>query len=127
MTTDEFVDDTLSKYGYLHESLSARYRSASGGTRATYFMRGVVVKVPLNAYGVEANYHEADWSACHGKGGYIPIAEAFIETWGGLDVLIMEQVKPVSLPYSQMPDWVMSVDCAQVGYDADGVLVAYDL
>lgn len=48
----------------------------------------------------------------------------------GMDVLVMEKVDihGVShLGYKDMPDWVGSVDCAQVGYDRNGRLVAYDL
>lgn len=69
------------------------------------------------------------------KDPYIPVAECRMETdysvvTEGMDVLVMEKVdiQGVShLGYKDMPDWVGSVDCAQVGYDRKGLLVAYDL
>lgn len=122
-------DELFGEYRKLHDTLALRYESREGGTRATFFLpTGVVVKVPFTMEGLDSNYSEASWSEKYGKDGYIPIAEAFIETWDGLDVLIMERVTPLlRFSYKDVPDWVGSVDCGQVGYDSEGVLVAYDL
>lgn len=44
--------------------------------------------------------------------------------------LKMEKVTPLLVghhPDSDLPDWVHWVDCAQVGYNDAGELIAYDL
>lgn len=121
------------KYEMLHSELAAKHKVMEGRTRNVYVLDDDrVVKVPTDEDGLNAIYVEASWSERYGKDGYIPIAEAKIETWKSadgteLDVLVMERVEEVYLSYKEMPDWVGSVDCAQVGYDRAGRLVAFDL
>lgn len=121
------------KYDMLHAELAAKYEVIEGRTRYVYLLDdNRVAKVPVDEDGLDANYREAHWSESVGKTGYIPIADASIETWTSadgteLDVLVMERVEEALLAYKDMPDWVGSVDCAQVGYDREGRLVAYDL
>lgn len=103
-----------------------------GRTRHVLMYEDRVVKVALDEEGCDANDFEASYSEQYGKDGYIPIADSKLETWttpSGREVmvLVMERVTPFHAPYSEMPDWVMSVDCAQVGHDREGRLVAYDL
>lgn len=103
-----------------------------GRTRHVLMYEDRVVKVALDEEGCDANDFEASYSGEHGKTGYVPIADSKIEVWqtpSGRDVavLVMERVTPYSAPYSEMPDWVGYVDCAQVGHDREGRLVAYDL
>lgn len=122
------------EYGSLHSELAGKYEVIEGRTRSVYLMDDGkrVVKVPVDEDGLDANYREANWSEKTGKTGFIPIADAAIETWRNadgteLDVLVMERVEEAFLPYKDQPDWVGYVDCAQVGYDSEGRLVAFDL
>lgn len=85
-----------------------------------------VFKVPINKDGefnnwcehVRFNEYKEKWyplARCHG------IPESFI--------LIMEYVDAdyiLHVPVNERPDWVGFVDCAQVGYNKAGELVAYD-
>lgn len=105
-----------------------------GRTRAV-FDRGdsYMVKVPMNGEDLMANQSEI--MTYEAKDPYIPVAECRMETDysvvpEGMPVLVMEKVDIESaskLRYKDMPDWVGSVDCGQVGYDRKGRLVAYDL
>lgn len=104
-----------------------------GRTRHVLMYEDRVVKVALDEEGCDANDFEASYSEEHGKDGFIPIADSRIEVWNApsgrpVAVLVMERVTPYfSASYSEMPDWVGYVDCAQVGHDREGRLVAYDL
>lgn len=85
---------------------------------------GYVVKVALNDEGLIANMREANWDS-----DYIPLAPCHFD-WPDPcrdAVLIMEKIARFPDYGEQLPEWTMSVDCAQVGYLADGTLVAYDL
>lgn len=98
---------------------------AESRTRAVYDRGdGYVVKVALNDEGFIANAAEANWDS-----DYTPLAPCWFE-WPDADgdaVLVMEKVVRFPSRGEQLPDWTMSVDCAQVGYLTDGRLVAYDL
>lgn len=105
-----------------------------GRTRAVFDRGdGYMVKVPMNGEGLMANQSEI--MTHEAKDPYIPVAECRMETDysvvpEGMPVLVMEKVDIESaskLRYKDMPDWVGSVDCGQVGYDRKGRLVAYDL
>lgn len=105
-----------------------------GRTRAVFDRGdGYMVKVAMNGEGLMANRSEI---LTHEEpDSYIPVAPCRMETDysvvpEGMEVLVMEKVdiKGAShLSYKEMPDWVGSVDCGQVGYDSKGRLVAYDL
>jgi hypothetical protein len=85
---------------------------------------GYVVKVALNDEGLIANMREANWDC-----DYIPLAPCHLE-WSDPRreaVLIMEKIARFPARGEKLPEWTMSVDCAQVGYLADDRLVAYDL
>ena len=102
-----------------------------GRTRAVFDRGdGYVIKVPLNGEGFLSNSREVNSYGMEDP--YIPTAECWEETdhsvnKDGLSVLIMEKVKVTFANYKDMPDWVGSVDCGQVGYNRKGELVAYDL
>ncbi|CAA9364783.1 MAG: hypothetical protein AVDCRST_MAG68-5076 [uncultured Gemmatimonadetes bacterium] len=101
---------------------------AESRTRAVYDRGdGYVVKVALNHEGFIANSREANWTSTE-----VPLAPCWFE-WpadGGDAVLVMEKivrfVESID-EYNALPRWTGFVDCAQVGYLADGRLVAYDL
>jgi hypothetical protein len=82
-----------------------------------------VLKVPLTWEGDAANEREAKHSD-----SFIPLARcrAHHSLPSGVILLWMERVQPIVVP-TPHPLWVDSVDCGQVGYTADGCLVAYDL
>lgn len=87
---------------------------------------GYVLKLGHDSCGDEANLHEAFLFAKHGYHGKIPYAKCHIEYMQGFPILIMEWVEHTDLPRKKLPRWVDSVDCQQVGYNKQGLLVAYD-
>ena len=90
-------------------------------TRKVYLGKDWVYKVATNDEGFFANGIEA---AHYKKGSpYIPIAECYLID----EVLKMRRVTPADILGDHMPEWTLSVDCQQVGYDHQGKLVAYDL
>lgn len=102
----------------------ARYGDPRCGySRMTFFDKDFVYKVPRNSRGFDDNEREAAW-----KDDFIPLADCSlkVEMPSGIPVLKMERVSPTVLK-TEPPEWVMWVDCAQIGYTKDGRLVAYDL
>lgn len=100
-------------------------RPKSGCFRIVFDCGDHVIKVPYNADGIACNAREAHWqseeiplAACELISS--PVDENFVK------LLKMEKVIDA---YDQrgLPDWTQSVDCCQVGYNAAGKLVAYDL
>jgi hypothetical protein len=104
-----------------------------GRTRAVFDRGdGYVVKVPLNGEGFAANSREVLTSEAGDP--YTPVAECYHDvvydvTSEGVSVLVMEKLSFEGVPrgYNDLPDWVMSVDGGQVGYNKKGELVAFDL
>ena len=104
-----------------------------GRTRAVFDRGdGYVVKVPINGEGFAANSREVITSEAEDP--YTPVAECYHDTVydassEGISVLVMEKLSFEGVPrgYNNLPDWVMSVDGGQVGYNKKGELVAYDL
>lgn len=97
-----------------------------GRTRAVFDTEdGNVLKIPYTDEGFIANRGEVMTSEA--EDAYIPIAKCWHDEKDGVSVLVMEKVTPAKADYKNMPDWIYSVDCGQVGYLPDGRLVAYDL
>lgn len=104
-----------------------------GRTRAVFDRGdGYVVKVPINGEGFAANSREVLTSEVEDP--YTPVADCYHDTVydassEGVSVLVMEKLSFEGVPnsYSNLPDWVMSVDGGQVGYNKKGELVAFDL
>jgi hypothetical protein len=91
-----------------------------GRTRTVYDRGdGYVVKVAINDEGWIANLRESRWAS-----DYIPVAPCHLDDEGHL---VMEKIVRFPGPDEELPFWAGYVDCAQVGYLADGRLVAYDL
>lgn len=126
-----FDDDTLpvrDRFQQLAKSLSNKHPHEVGRTRIVFHTDTDVMKVPLNAQGLNDSDMEAYWSEKYGKDGYIPIATSRVELIDDLPVLRMERVRmPTESERQALPDWTGSVDCAQVGFTAAGELVAFDL
>lgn len=86
-----------------------------------------VIKVPYAMQSTFANHQELTPSAWLGG------AEYCAKTWKddeytrrfGILIIRMERLR---LPERgvELPGWTMAVDCAQVGYNSRGTLVAYD-
>lgn len=110
-----------------------KYGVAQVGRTRAVFDRGdgYMIKVPLNGEGFMANRSESLTSESGDP--FIPIAKCWQEDDNsipgeGINVLVMEKVTPIgNVSYKDLPNWVGFVDCAQVGYDQSGKLVAYDL
>jgi hypothetical protein len=104
-----------------------------GRTRAVFDRGdGYVVKVPINGEGFAANSREVLTSEVEDP--YTPVADCYHDTVyeassEGVSILVMEKLSFEGVPrgYNNLPDWVMSVDGGQVGYNKKGELVAFDL
>lgn len=89
-----------------------------GRNRKAYRHKGYVIKVPLNVFGMLDNEIEA--KAFKRYGEEFPYARCKL-----IGVcLVMEYVEHTW--EKNLPDWVMSIDCGQVGYNRKGKLLAYD-
>ena len=101
---------------------------SAGGRRIAFRLPRCVAKLPLGMEGVFANNHErrAFHQTLRGE-AYRPVAACRVRTNAdGIPILLMRIVDPVTSSLG-LPDWTLSVDCAQVGLDRRGRLVAYDL
>lgn len=111
----QFIIYKNEKYEYL----------SSGSKRKTYVSKdkSYVIKVPMKPtkLGIEENLKEA--KVYSEKPNTIYAKCELIEN----DLLKMEYVEPVFFTMSDdYPDWITQIAEAQVGYNNDGVLVAYD-
>lgn len=96
---------------------------AHGNSRVAVIYPRYVIKLPLTEAGRRANRAEAAMSdAVDG----IPMAQCRLMEMRGVEVLWMEYVEPV-VASDELPPWALGVDEVQVGYTAEGLLVAYDL
>lgn len=135
--TLKHIEDEIGNQGwddsYKEKSVKAIQKFTSlygtpsiGRTRAVFDTQdGFVIKVPYVDEGFYANHSEVVTS--NTDDAYIPIAKCEHDEKEGVSVLVMEKVAIARADYKNMPDWVYSVDCGQVGYTKDGRLVAYDL
>lgn len=115
-----------SPYGEECYELVSKYREEDwigcGRNRAVFRRGRVVVKVPINAAGVDDNLYEVSLFERYGQTkGYVPYARC---RRAGL-LLVMEYVMHVGW-HSNQPSWCPSVDCGQLGKNRKGRLVAYD-
>lgn len=95
-----------------------------------------VIKIPFNMIGYEASFSESEAYKRFKKAPEtsLPIANCrfmdFRDTLG-MQLLVMERL--VSFPpksawrTGDLPRWTDEIDCGQVGWNAAGELVAYDL
>lgn len=99
-----------------------------GNERIVFYLGRNVIKLPLRLSGVFANTRErrAFSETMRGR-AYCPMAACrTVTNADGIVMLLMRTVSHVK-SYTGLPDWVLSVDCTQVGHNAKGQLVAYDL
>lgn len=89
-----------------------------GRNRRVYKHKGYVVKIPINEYGLADNEFEAQtFKKWHKEFPYARCRMVGV-------CLVMEYVEHTF--EKKLPEWTMSVDCGQVGYNRDGKLLAYD-
>lgn len=115
-----FMDDAFTqKAQALVDKLTAKYGEPDcGRNRAVFISKFCVIKVPINDNGVIDNDWEASVKSDTTANG----------RWLEIDGLVccMQQKLNTEITHRDLPDWVGSVDCQQVGYDRKGNLRAYD-
>ena len=130
--SEHFDNDDMPLYR-LAERYQEKYGYAWTGRHRCTFDRGDgwVIKVPHNRNGEEACLREVlEYERRH-EVDSTPMAHCYLEISEfdpTFTVLVMEWVNVESrIEYDKLPEWALSIDCCQVGYTADGRLVAYDL
>lgn len=92
-----------------------------GFSRITWKTKnGNVIKIPRNGKGISDN----DWEASVCESEIYPKTKGI---WKNETVIcIMEHIEHTFKSYDELPDWVGSIDCKQVGYTKNNKLKAYD-
>jgi hypothetical protein len=110
------------------------YKLVTGRNRAILIdpNKRHVIKVPINGMGIRDNEYEYDMFKKYKSGReIIPVATCkifYADKTVGIPLLMMDYVKVINgYTLKDAPNWVSWIDCAQVGYDRKGNLVAYDL
>jgi hypothetical protein len=96
-----------------------------GGYRYAYLLRSgrYVIKIPKDEVGERYNRMEyIDYTHARRPN----IGRCRLIKYKGQDCLIMEYIRPTTIKYNQLPEWAQFIDCAQVGYNRKGKLLAYD-
>jgi hypothetical protein len=122
-----FSDDIRAAHAIrIIEDLSKRFEPLGfGNYRIVFKLRGDhVLKFPLNEAGEFCNDGEASW-----KDDYLA-AGRYLEL-GGFVCVVQECVQDATFDVireilGEVPDWVCSIDCGQVGFNRSGQLKAYD-
>jgi len=106
-----------------------------GRHRRVFRRNNVVIKIPLNEEGIDANRREAYIYTCRDSSGYSYCKYAKCRLIKDTDILMMEWAhypregitdERGYIPYKDMPDWAWRVDLFQVGYNRKGKAVTYD-
>jgi len=127
----ETIEDLVTRLSTsIQEEYDRKYvKLGTGRNRSVYDMgNGWVVKVPINAFGLEDNLAESKiyTDTKEDPDGYlVKYAECSHFNYKDLPIVRMEKVKPV-ICKTGLPEWTDYVDCGQVGYNKKGELVAYD-
>jgi hypothetical protein len=95
----------------------------SGLYRIVYDAGDEVCKIPKSFYTIGMNYSEEYKYQRYQKEGIL--AKCYIIHKNDFPLLYMEKVI-LATDFKNLPDWVGGIDCMQVGYTKEGVLVAYD-
>lgn len=82
-----------------------------------------VVKVPRDEWGEFCNAGEAREAP---TAAIFARCKAFKHPRTGVVLLRMERIVRFPTARTKLPDWTDGIDCQQVGWTADGRLVAYD-
>lgn len=103
-----------------------------GRNRCTFLFNNFVVKLPMNTNGISDN----DWEGSVSNGDnqdpwHVRYARTRLIYIEDIPVVFMERVndasyEAIACKMGEVPIWVDSVDCGQVGFNRRGKLVAYD-
>lgn len=124
---EDFSNKTLD---VIHQYMVETDSILPSRTRVVFMENDTVVKVPITEEGMLDCGREKQASDRYENNpdDYIPIAHVEGIEDGDIFYTRMEKVKPLErVDYKNLPFWVGMVDCGQVGYTKDNVLVAYDL
>jgi hypothetical protein len=117
---NEFLEDVLpdfltyfQKYGFSQTS-SGRNRIALLNAK-----RNIVIKLPLNQFGIDDIYWEFK-----NQGEQYAKNKIFVLPKSGIPLLVMEKITETDL--KEKPDWAQSIDSGQVGRNKKGIFKAYD-
>jgi len=88
-----------------------------GNNRIALKYRNIVVKIPKNPNGIDDNYSKPCMK-------YAPKSKIIELPKTGIPLLFMEYLNPNVK--EKLPQWTLSYDCQQVGYDRKGNLKLYD-
>lgn len=100
--------------------------------RNVFLFKNHVVKIPSSPLGMLDNEWEGSVSTSPeyiDDPKWIQYPKTRLFYWKGIPVLFMERLEIGVVEgkgYHELPDWVMSVDGGQVGYNRQGRLLAYD-
>lgn len=118
--------------GNLYDRLAARCEEfVCGRNRAAFIFSNYVIKLPMCPAGCGDN----DWEGSISTGDNpndIQYARTRLLYWKNkIPIVLMERVEharsaDIIAKLGEEPDWCMSVDCGQVGWNRAGKLVAYD-
>lgn len=97
-----------------------------GRNRIVFGNENYVIKFPLNGSGEIDNCWEGSlYESENPNPEDVQYPYSRRIEYKGFVCCMMERVFPVR-DYKNLPDWTMSVDCCQVGYNNNKRLVAYD-
>jgi hypothetical protein len=136
-SADIYLDNDLVELLPLYERFLRRATSAYGGRNRNVFHLGgnLVVKLPRNYDGFCDNDWEGSISNSAeslGHPHYVQYPRTRLAYYNNeVPVIWMEYVEYASSTrlieeFGEVPDWVYSVDCGQVGFTRRGRLVAFD-
>lgn len=120
-------EDRFYVYAFTH--LRCVYGPPLGEGRSRIVFKGRdgtnVIKLPKNLYGESANARELE------PDNWLGAKERYAKTWKDLHLsrqteLLIIRMEIVREAHGRLPAWTGAVDCAQVGYNRAGKLVAYD-
>ncbi|CAH7392475.1 hypothetical protein VCHA53O466_50050 [Vibrio chagasii] len=111
----------------MHSRLWDKYgEPMCGNSRAVYLSKHYVFKLPINIEGGQHNLNEVHSNSCN----LLKLAKTKMVN-ADLGLTVMERVSPattteIKSKLGVIPEFVWSIDCAQVGFTRKGKLVAYD-
>ncbi len=130
----DFEDDTAETLRFLCERYMQRSNNQvfTGRNRNVFILKNnIVVKIPVNLCGIADNDWEGSISNANDDPEEIRFARTRLTYYKGVPIVFMEHVtyagkREIEKRLGYEPDWVMSVDGGQVGFNTKGQLVAFD-
>lgn len=128
----DFYEDQYKELLALHKRFKSRAHAIlSGRNRNVFIMNGYVVKLPRNVNGAIDNEWEGSISNSNDNQECVRYARTRLALFKDIPIIFMEYVefassKKMKEILGKVPDWTMSVDCGQVGFNKHGKLLAFD-